>query len=323
MQPSVEHSAEAYVRGDSRGFVLCNPVRDTVIHGVLVATLVPVAILILGALLLSAPDFAARSTTVLVLAGAAVATAAGISMLAGLVTVATARRRSRRSEVLLDLEARQVITPRGEAVDWSTVSAVFVHKPTPLLKWWAVSLERAGDEPLLLLGHLAPSRGPAIAALCRFVATHLGVEARIPDAVTRPTVLSMAPTTAGMLCYLPVQGVFLAASAIFAITSRDAFVRFCAIQSLLQFALAVLLLVPILACGGALAALDDVVPTAVTVALLVAALGLFQVWRVAARAYAAYQAYRGRAWVMPWLGFVVRRWLPPDEGEDRAADPSS
>ena len=39
MQPSIEHSAEDYVRGDSQGFVLANPSRDFVIQGLAVALL--------------------------------------------------------------------------------------------------------------------------------------------------------------------------------------------------------------------------------------------------------------------------------------------
>lgn len=316
MPYSIDHSAETYVRGDSQGFVLCNPVRDFVIQGLLVTFLMPVLFVCLGILALIMAGPMAEQTAVLALIGGGVAVCAAASVLVGLVTVLTARRRSLRSEVLLDLRAHQIITPRGESVDWSSVSAVVVHKPNPLLKWWGVSLERPDARPVLLLGRLPPSRGPAIAALGRFVAIHLGVEPEIPARLESPTSLGLAPTTAGVLCYLPIQGIFLLASPIFLVTSKDPFVRFCAIQSLLQLALAMVLLVPVLACGGVMSALEHVVPMWVTVVVLGSVLVVFQAWRVIARGYACYQAYKGRAWVMPWLAFVVRRWLPPPPDVD-------
>ena len=37
----------------------------------------------------------------------------------------------------------------------------------------------------------------------------------------------------------------------------------------------------------------------------------FVVWNVGAHIVAAMRAYRGVAWVMPWLRPIVTRWLPP------------
>lgn len=92
--------------------------------------------------------------------------------------------------------------------------------------------------------------------------------------------------------------------------------RFCALQSLLQFALAMVVLVPVIGCSGALGFLlqDQVHPALIAVGIA-ALIVPYQVWRIAARVVACWRAYKGRAWVMPWLGFVSRRWLPVDGGD--------
>jgi hypothetical protein len=48
----------------------------------------------------------------------------------------------------------------------------------------------------------------------------------------------------------------------------------------------------------------------VLIVLLAVALSAYWLWNLATLVYACYSAYKGRLWVMPWLGPWVRRFLP-------------
>lgn len=304
---------DMYVEDHADGAVLRNPTRDHVIQGLLIALLLPVAVILLALLFLLMAGATSDQTTVWIVIGGLAGAGCLISLVSGLVMVATAGRKSRRSRVLLHARHREIRAPGEHPVPWSGITRVRLHKPNPLLKWWGISAELEGGGSALLLGKLPPSRGREIAGVARFIAVTVGVDAEIPDAVERAGGLSLGVSrnTAGFLCYLPFQGIFLIASLWYALTSRDPFIRFCAKQSLAQFALSMALLALLLGCGGGFVALtSSSMPAGVHVALLVALLTPYILWRVVARIMACFHAWNGRPWVMPWLAPVARRWLP-------------
>ena len=78
--------------------------------------------------------------------------------------------------------------------------------------------------------------------------------------------------------------------------------------------LLLVLLGPVLgSCALLVALLEDRVHPGLLGAGVALILVPYQIWRVAMRILACWRAYKGRAWVMPWLGFVSRRGLPEDE----------
>jgi uncharacterized Tic20 family protein len=107
--------------------------------------------------------------------------------------------------------------------------------------------------------------------------------------------------TAAMLCYLPIQGVFIGAS-LYYVLKKDTrpLVRFSARQSLCQTALA-LLLVPLICglFGVPVALLSDGPVRVVAIVLLVVALVVFVVWNLWAHILACSRAYKKIPWVMP------------------------
>jgi len=328
MTPPSLVDAVPYARPHPDGLALRNPPRDFVLQGLLVALLLPVAVVLLGLLFALMAGLRSDQTLAWAILGGLVSLASLICLLAGGVQVLLARRRSRSTEVVLD-RSRQAILRGGESlVRWSDVAAVRAHKPSALLKWWGISAVTHDGTSILLLGKLPPSRAVAVGALAKVAAAELSVAVDRPEDLAATGALGISPHTAGALCYLPFQGIFLLASVWFALFSKDRFVRFCALQSLLQFALAMALLVPVVGCSGSLAFLlqDQVHPAAIAVGIA-ALIVPYQVWRIVARAVACWRAYHGRAWVMPWLGFVSRRWLPPEVGTrgqgSQADDPST
>lgn len=113
-----------------------------------------------------------------------------------------------------------------------------------------------------------------------------------------------------MLCYLPVQGVFLLASIGCLVASRSRYARSAAKQSLLQFALSILVLGGILGLFGVPTALLDGSPAQpVFAAVLGLALFGHLGWNLGAHVYACIRFYQGRPWVMPWLRPLARRWF--------------
>jgi len=120
--------------------------------------------------------------------------------------------------------------------------------------------------------------------------------------------------TAAMLCYLPVQGIFIGASLYYLLRGdKRPLVRFSARQSLCQLLLSTLLLLLIIALFGVpLALLSDGLVRILLMVLLTLSLVGFVIWNIWAHILACSRAYRRIAWVMPWLRPIAQRWLPPN-----------
>jgi uncharacterized membrane protein len=275
--------------------------------------LLPPLVVLLGVLVALMLGLRADQTTAWVVLGAFVALGCLVPILIGGVQVATAGIRSRRSTVLLDSGRRTIERNGVHLLAWADVAAVYAHKPNAATKWWAISVRTGVGDSVMLLGRLPPSRSKAIQAAAAEVARELDVEVDTPPELTGATG-GLSPHTAGALCYLPFQGIFLLASVWFGLFSQNRFVKFCAYQSLLQFVVAMVLLVPVLGgCALMVAVFEDQLHPGLLGAGMALLLVPYQIWRVGTRLVACWRAYKGRAWVMPWLGFVIRRWAPEED----------
>ncbi len=305
--------AAPYVETHPDGLSLRNPSRDFVVQGLAVALLLPVAVVLLGVLVALMMGLQSDQTTAWIVLGTLVGLGCLACLAPGGLLVVTAGMRSRRSVVVLD-ERRRIVERNGvHLLDWADAAAVYAHKPSAVLKWWAISVRTGMGDPILLLGRLPPARSKEVQAAAEQVAERLGVEFEPSPDLTSASAGGFSPKTAGALCYLPFQGIFLIASTWFALFSRDPFVRFCAYQSWLQFIVAMIVLVPVLgSCALMVAVLEDRVHPGLIAAGMALLLVPYQIWRITARIVACWRAYKGRAWVMPWLGFVMRRFQPED-----------
>jgi hypothetical protein len=137
-----------------------------------------------------------------------------------------------------------------------------------------------------------------------------------PQPIREAGFVSDGDRSAAMLCYLPIEGIFLFVSAyqLFA-AKRDSFVGFCARQSLWHFAFTVLaLLLPLLGLGIPLSLAPDGPMRSILMPCLIVVLSVLYVWCMGSRIYACFQAWKGRAWRMPWLKRLVKPW-PAENAE--------
>lgn len=242
----------------------------------------------------------------------------GFSLISGLAFLVLAPVLSKRTRVSVDLANGFVTTTREPyPVAVAHLTGIRLSQPNPLSAFRFLEATRAGAAPIVLLGPIVTKHVTDATAL----ATWLGTTLRVPvdPALVNPTTPvtnADADRFPAMLCYFPIQGIFIIASLYFLATAgkRRPFVRFCAIQSLSQVAFSIVVLALILvALGAPVALLDDSPVRVVLIVILALALTGFWFWNFGAQLYACYSAYKGRAWVMPWLGFWSRRFLPGRE----------
>lgn len=140
------------------------------------------------------------------------------------------------------------------------------------------------------------------------VAQRLGVPVVGRAAGNAP--LGFDDNTASMVCYLPIEGLFLIYSALcLGTTGCPTQVRFAARQSLLLLGVSfcgIMGLVIPMAVVLAVASGEPSVPLMIGCGVLLFA---FWVLIMATRIIACVKAYRGRAWVIPWLKPLTRRWV--------------
>jgi uncharacterized membrane protein len=255
----------------------------------------------------------------------ALCTLSGLSIAWGLILMLGSGALARRTRVRFDRARRVVRRERdGLEIPWDAVATV---RAGPCrggrFGWWAIELVGQGDAVVMSIhDRLASQHAADIEATARSLgacladpgyrrADAIGVD--VPEGASRVDAMGLTPNTAAMLCYLPIQGIFLVASIYYAITARDRpFVRFAALQSLVQVAASSgVLIVIVVSAGAPIALLDDGPTRVVAIVLLVVLLVGFLVWNLGAHIYAASQAHKGKVWVMPWLRPIVQRWAPP------------
>ena len=180
-----------------------------------------------------------------------------------------------------------------------------IRQPSALIK--NLALERVeGGQVDTLLAKIPPTHAKSLKALGERVAAAMGTEL-IDTGVGSMDRFGMSDKTAGMLCWLPFQGIWAIASLWYLFSARDRpFVRSCAIQSLLWFpvtlvgcflgavlmAPAIALDMPVLAIPGGLV------------------IGLFGIGNLVVRLIGCWKAYRGVPWVAPGLRPVMKRLMP-------------
>lgn len=295
-----------YVEASGHTLRLQVPARHWAWRGVALALALPPLFALLGVLASLGEDGVAAPSVALAGAG-------GMAFVLGLCVALLSPLLSARTRVTLDFAQGTLARARSPyPVPLASLARLRLARTSSLSSFLELRAERAGAPELTLLGPLAPKQAPEAAALATWLGERLGIAVDTSSLETTGGAASSSDQLAGVLCYLPVQGVFIVASLYFLFAAkRRPFVRFCAIQSLSQLVFSLFVLAVILLGLGVPLGLSEPSPaqTALIVALAVA-LGAFWLWNFGAHAYACYSAYKGRLWVMPWLGPFVRRFLP-------------
>jgi len=280
--------------------------RDRLVRGGLLLFVVAPLVVIVGwgvYGLIVAEDTMASAA----LGGGLVALCAVLPGLAGLWTMATAASRAARSRVVIDLDERLITRPGAAPAVFRTPDAVRV---APKGLGWSLRLD--GDHPLVLLRHVPRGSGPALADAAEALAEALEVRARVPAAARRAR--GLVPRDEDLwatLCYAPIDGVNVAYSVLALMTSPSPALRFAAKQSLVSLGVELFFALLLGGCLG-VPVIAASAPLALEAAALLCPLAVFTIVRVTIRLVASFHAYRGRAWVMPWLSPITRRWAPDD-----------
>jgi len=224
-----------------------------------------------------------------------------------------AEAQSAGTRTLVDPVGRRLVHPRGEAStervqelvlapmsgwsSWLVLQAVVtpdgVDAGTPFA---APDTGRFG-----LLSRVPPARGAEVAEVARAMADALGVELRVQGGVDRPGPFGMGPGQVAMLCYLPVQGIYLLASIGVLVAAKDPWLRFHAKQSLLLLAVELLGFAGAAAVGVAVMALHfDAGIAVLGLGILVVALARFAV-----RIGMCFKAQRVEGPVLPGFAKVL------------------
>ncbi len=242
---------------------------------------------------------------------------------------------SRRTRVVVDREAG-VIHPRsGDPIPLAAVTGLSLRKPNALLKWMSIMAD-LHDAPS---SEESPYRAPAtrsVELVSRINELEAEAGRKLMEDIARRMNVGASDRTSSLLggggatghsggraahalAYLPVQGVFLFASAFLLIARRgDPRATFHAKQSLTMLLFEVLVIFVVCVIGIPLMMLSELTgghgPHPAGIAVLLLGLIPFSLARLGGRFYAAWKAWKGELWVVPVVGAVSRRWLPaPDE----------
>lgn len=302
------------IAGDANGFSMTVKVSEYVKRGLTILFAVPVLLALLVFLLYGMiagntdvePDampFIGVWVTLSALAGAL-----GLALLVG------ANYWSERSTVRFDGVRWSMRKHAGAEESLHQFATIRVHKPSQLAKWCALDLTRPGGRaPLRLYGRFQmPKHAHALASHAQWLGGVLRLPVEFDPKLAQSDALGLAEPTAALLCYLPIQGVFLAASIYYILRGdQRPLVHFSARQSLCQTAFTFIVLAAVLVLFGVpVALLGDGPLRVAAIVLLTVALIALVIWNLAAHVVACVRAHRGAIWVMPWLRPFVRRWLP-------------
>lgn len=275
-------------------------------RGIALALVLPPLLALLALLAsLDSDGIAAPSVVLAGLGGMAFATGVLLALASPLL--------SARTRVTLDLARGELTRARSPyPIPLSALSGLRSSRPNTLSSFFFLCATRSGAPDVKLLGPLVPKHAAEAGSLAGWLGTQLGLPVDASSVAAPEASSSSSDQLAGVLCYLPIQGIFILASLYYLFAAKQRpFVRFCAIQSLSQLLFSLGVLAVLLIGLGVPLALTEPSPlqTALVVLLAVSLSG-YWLWNFGAHAYACYCAYKGRPWVMPWLGFWVRRFLP-------------
>ena len=283
--------------------------RDLLASGALLLFVSPWVVALVGwlAFMLFAGE---GSTAAIALTSLIVGAFALVPALVGMIRVATARRRAQARAVRIDVD-EMIITFPGRAPDvWRLPDRVVVRGSGIT---WRLETEHEGERSTLLRG-VPHGSGADLARAASALAEHLDVEARIPAAARRARGFVPNDTDVwAAICYAPLDGVNVAYSLFALMTSPEPRLRFAAKQSLVLLAVEGILLFFVFSCVG-LPLVFTSLPIPLELAVFVLPLLVLGGVRGGLRFLLSYRAYRGRAWVIPFLAPLSRRWLPPSDG---------
>lgn len=229
----------------------------------------------------------------------------------GLWQVVTARGRAERAAVIVTREGVRM----GDALlSRGAVRNVVVAKPSPMLVWYGVLVVDVAGDRTLVLGGLPERRGRDIAAAADALAAELGVDVTMPSMVREGRRFGLEGNGAAALCYVPVQGIGLIVSLAALVVGRGPEVRFAARQSLTFFVISTGALLAAVAVGAVVVFATGGFgrPNPLGVGVMVILLGMVAFGRLGVFLVAAWLTRRRGYWVIPGLGGIVRRWLPPE-----------
>lgn len=294
-----------YLTIDAERVVVRPSERDALAKGAVLLFVVPWVVAACGWLLfaLGAED---PSALALAIASLVIGLLSASPALAGMITMATAGRRCSARAVVIDAH-ELIITLPGRSPQVLRMPERVVVRASGLS--WRLETEHEGERTTLVSG-VPYGSGRDLARAADALAEHLEVDARIPAAARRARGLIPDDTDVwAAICYAPLDGVNLAYSVFALMTSNEPRLRFAAKQSLALLALEGFLALLVGSCLGLPLVLMSLPVPLEALVLLLPLLSL-GVARSGLRILAAVRAYRGRAWVLPVLAPLTRRWLP-------------
>jgi uncharacterized membrane protein len=237
------------------------------------------------------------------------------SAVGGVWMVVVSGSRSDRSEVAVDWSGRQLVPRDRPPVGFDDVEGLEIVQPNALLKWRVLQARVCGGAPVVLAERLTPRLFGEARAFAEPLASRMGSPLDLPDDVRSGDLVGLNDRHAAAFCYVPLQGIFIVASLWYVFQAKERpFVRYAAIQSLLQVAAStVLLVVCIGLTAGVVAGLDaagsePALSAVVLVPLWLAVLA----FHLGSRVWATVQAVRGRATLFPWFIPILRSRRPAD-----------
>ncbi|MCB9675511.1 MAG: hypothetical protein H6737_10370 [Alphaproteobacteria bacterium] len=297
------------------GWVLVVPRRHLLVQAGLQLFAVPV---LAGVLLLPLSILVDGEPVLVAIAAVGCGLLALLGIAMGAVGALRSSGISARSRVEVDVDAG-VLRWDGSEIPTARIQGLVVEKGSPVTKWLVLRarLGPAGsveDGPFAppattvvpLLSKLPPGLGPDAVELARELGEQLGVGVEVRGGVDRVSAIGLSPGNIAMLCYLPVQGVFLLASIGTLVASGDPVLRFHAKQSLVLFGVEMVAIASAIALGGAVMLVHIDAGAAV---MGLALLGVV-VARLVVRIGACFKASGVEPFVIPGLGGLVSRWVP-------------
>lgn len=291
-----------YLKIETQAAILQVPTADHLFQGILGGFLLVLLSYLLASLaIVSDPD-----TLIPALIGGTLLSGFFLVLVLGKMAynIVVGRNRSTRIE-----SDGALILPGGERLERGEVSEVFIGQPSRLLKHKGIGVRVAGGRSYWLIGRLPPTRARLIEGLARYVSE--AIDAPVDIAGVEYLIASSFGLSAAA-CYFPIQGIWLIASIISLIFSKDPKVRFAAKQSLAFYLLSGLLVVLWGATIGGFAVIiseatrqREIAAVFAIVLIVVPALA-----RIILGVMATFKAYFGKVWVIPGMGWIVRRWLP-------------
>lgn len=268
--------------------------------GLALLVLIPVPSAAIGWAASQEPDGLAL-TMLMVLA------AAGTSI-AGVALIALSPSRARRSRVEIDLAHATIRTKGGTTIPFASVAALRLVEESVIGPFRIVGCDASGRAIVTLASAIKQTKRRQAITLTQYLGEAIAKPVELP---TTSAPDPQKDRVAAMLCYLPIQGIFVIASVYFLFTAQSRpFVHFAARQCLWHTATTLVVLTVVLGTLGPLVAFTAGVAQIIAIVLLSVALVGFVVWNLWAHIKACIDAYHGRVWIMPWLRWRLASSAP-------------